>query len=120
MKQTDEDFAAFISRLPVLRRHEALVRSRLHQFAMRRPGGRGDTLSRLVSYFKGVRNVGRVNRAFLKRTVAFADLVMGGANPEDAVRIACRDHPDPYVDIDGEPERGRPNTMPIDSADPGS
>lgn len=103
MKQTDEDFAAFMARLPVLRRHEDLVRGRLHQFAMRRPGVFGDTLSRLVSHFNdNARNIGRINRAFLKRTVVFADLVMDGANPEDAARIACRDHPDPYVDIDGD------------------
>lgn len=102
MKQTDEDFAAFMERLPVLRRHEDLVRGRLHQFAMRRRGVRGDTLARLVSYFNdNVQNVGPVDRAFLKRTVAFADLVMEGANPEAAARVACRDYPDPYVDLDG-------------------
>ena len=102
MRQTDPDFAAFMERLPVLRRHEDLVRGQLHQFAMRRPGVLGHTLGRIVSYFSDdVQDIGPINRAFLKRTIAFADLVMDGANPQAAARIACRDHPDPYFDIDG-------------------
>ena len=46
-----------------------------------------------------VQSIGPANRAFLKRTVAFADLVMDGADPEDAASLACRDHPDPYVTV---------------------
>ena len=96
MKPTDPDFAAFLERLPVLRRYEDLVRGRLHQFAMRRPGVRGDTLDRIVLYFHdNVQNIGPINRAFLKRVVLFADLVMDGAAAGDAVHVACRDHPDP-------------------------
>ena len=100
MRHADPDYAAFLDRLPVLRRHEDLVRGRLHQFAMRRPGVRGDTLARIVSYFHdNVQDVGPINRAFLKRTVLFADLVMDGISPETAASIACRHHPDPYVDV---------------------
>lgn len=100
MKPTDPDYAAMLKRLPVLRRYEGLVRGRLHQFAMRRPGTRGDTLDRIVTYFRdNVRNVGPINRAFLKRMVTFADLVIEGEPPAEAARIACRTHPDPYVDL---------------------
>ena len=102
MQRTDLDFAAFMERLPVLRRYEDVVRGRLHQFAMRRPGVRGDTLARVVTYFSdNVQDIGPINRAFLKRVVLFADLVMDGADPDAAATIACLGHPDPYVDIDG-------------------
>ncbi len=100
MTTADPDCAAMIRRLPVLRRYEWLVRTKLHQLAMRRPGARGDTLDRIVLYFTdSVQSVGPVNRAFLKRVVAFADYVMDGMSPDEAVRIACRLHPDPYANV---------------------
>ena len=40
MTTADPDYAAMIRRLPVLRRYECVVRTKLHQLAMRRPGGR--------------------------------------------------------------------------------
>ena len=100
MQTTDPDFAAFLARLPVLRQHEELVRIRLHQWAIRRPGTRGDPLDRVETYFRDkVQTVGPINRAFLKRVVLFADLVMDGTLPEEAARVACHDHPDPYVPV---------------------
>lgn len=96
MTTADPDYAAMIRCLPVLRRYEWLVRTQLHQRTMRRPGTRGDTLDRIVWYFtNSVQSVGPANRAFLKRVVAFADYVMYGMSPDEAVRIACRLHPDP-------------------------
>ena len=100
MTTADPDYAALLERLPVLRRHELLVRTQLHQRAIRQPGVRGDTLHRMVSYFRDeVQDVGPSNRAFVKRVVIFADLVMVGTPPEDAVRAACHAHPDPYVPV---------------------
>ena len=100
MTTADPDYAALLERLPVLRRHEWLVRTQLHPWAMRRPGVHGDTLERLVSYFRDrVQDVGPSHRAFLKRLAMFADLVMDDAPPDEAVRIACREHPDLCVPV---------------------
>lgn len=97
MDVTDPDYAAFVERLPVLRRYELVIRSRLHPLAIRDPGSHGGTLHDLALYFQnGVNNnVSRVNRAFLKRMAAFADHVMHGTPPEKAVRLAVSEYPDP-------------------------
>lgn len=90
MTTADPGYAALLERLPVLLCHELLVRTQLHQWAMRHPGARGDTLHRMVSYFRDEgQDVGPINRAFLKRVVVFADLVMVGTPPEEAVRATC-------------------------------
>ena len=96
--QSDADFAALCARLPVLQRHEHLVRTRLHPWAIRFPGTRGDTLNRVVTYLRdNVKTVSPINRAFTRRMVLFADLVMDGTPPEKAADYACREHPDPLT-----------------------
>ena len=96
MKHSDPDFAAVCERLPVLRRHEEIMRTRLHQHAIRFPGTRGDTLDRVIRYLRdNVQSVSQINRAFMKRLVVFADHVVDGIPPEEAAWLACRAHPDP-------------------------
>lgn len=96
MKQSDPDFAAVCERLPILRRHEEIMRTRLHQHAIRFPGTRSNTLDYVIRYLRdNVQSVSPINRAFMKRLVVFADHVMEGIPPEEAARLACRAHPDP-------------------------
>ena len=97
MDATDPDYAAFVDRLPVLRRYESVIRSGLHPWAIRDPESRGGTLHDLALYFQnGVsNNVSPVNRAFLKRMVAFADHVMHGTPQQKAIRLAVSEYPDP-------------------------
>lgn len=104
--QADADFAALCARLPVLRRHEHLVGTRLHQWALRFPGTRGDTLNGVVTYLRdNVTTVSPINRAFMRRMVLFADLVMDGTPPEKAADNACREHPDPLTTVTRRPPR---------------
>lgn len=102
MSLLDPDLAALIKRLPVLRRHERLIRTRLHPFAIRHPGTYGDTLHRTVAHFRdNAPYASRAERAFMKQMVVFADHVIGGKLPEDAAVLACEAHPDPEHTIGG-------------------
>ena len=44
MDATDPDYAAFVDRLPVLRRYEEVIRTRLHHWAIRDPERPGSSL----------------------------------------------------------------------------
>ncbi len=84
-----------MERLPVLRRYEQVVCTRLHPWARRLPA-RGDTLDRIVLYFQdNAHDASSIDRAFLKRLVLFADEVMNGRPLEEAVKLALDAHPDP-------------------------
>ena len=92
MNPTDSDYAAFLDRLPELRR---LYDPRLHQFEVTKGPGTGDSLGRVERYFAWVGSVRGPNRQTLRRLVAFVDHVRAGMSREDAVKQAWRDFPDP-------------------------
>ena len=90
MNPTDSDYAAFLDRLPELRR---LYDPRLHQFEVTKGLGTGDSLGRVERYFARVGSVRGPNRQTLRRLVAFVDHVRAGMSREDAVKQAWRDFP---------------------------
>ena len=107
MDRTDSDYAAFLDRLPELRRH---YDPRLHQFEVTRLG-RGDSLGNVARYFEQVGSVREANRQTLRRLVAFVNHMRGGMSREDAVKQAWRDFPDPRHGIPrylGAPQTERP------------
>ena len=71
MNPTDSDYAAFLDRLPELRR---LYDPRLHQFEVTKGPGTGDSLERVERYFARVGSVRGPNRQTLRRLVAFGPL----------------------------------------------
>ena len=96
VKGSDPDLAATMERLPVLRRYEEVVCTRLHPWAQRFPGARVDTLNRIVlDFHDNVQDAPSIDRTFLKRLALFADHVMDGRPPEEAVELALDAHPDP-------------------------
>lgn len=106
MTGSDPDLAAVMERLPVLRRYEEVVCTRLHPWAQRLPGARADTLDRIVRYFHdNVQDASSIDRAFLKRLVLFVDQLMDGRLPEEAVELALDAHPDPLSVDRGASER---------------
>ena len=92
MNPADPEYAAFLDRLPEIRR---LYDPRLHQFEVTRGRGHGDSLANVERYFERVGSVREPNRQTLRRLVTFVDHVRGGASREDAVEQAWRDCPDP-------------------------
>lgn len=92
MNHTDSDYAAFLDRLPELRR---LYDRRLHQFEVTRGPGHGDSLRNVEHYFRRVGSIRDPNRQTLRRLIAFVDHVLGGMSREDAVEQAWRYFPDP-------------------------
>ena len=99
MNRDDVDYAAFLNRLPSLRRLHLYVSEVYHyQVAT----GRGLTLISVARRYADCATVRGANRQTLKRIVALADHVYGGLAPDKAVRQAWLDYPDPVA---GRPAR---------------
>ena len=92
MNRTDQDYSALVSLLPTLRRYAEFV-PLLHQHRL--TTGRGDTLDGIMRYFDSVKHVRAGNRATMQRLVLFALNVQAQVLPEEAVRRAWVESPDP-------------------------
>ena len=92
MNPADPEYAAFLDRLPEIRR---IYDPRLHQFEVTSGPGHGDSLANVERYFERVGSVREPNRQTLRRLVAFVDHVREGMSREDAIERAWRDFPDP-------------------------
>ena len=99
MNRDDVDYAAFLDRLPILRRLHFYVR-KVHHFQV--TTGHGHTLINVAGRYADCATVRGANRQTLKRIVALADHMHGGLAPDEAVRQAWLDYPDPVA---GRPAR---------------
>ena len=96
----DPDYSALVRQLPTLRRYADVV-PQLHQHRL--TSGRGDTLDGIMRYFRQVRFVHAANRALMRRLVLFAQNVQAQVPPEEAVRLAWVEFPDPMPDRSARP-----------------
>ena len=92
MDRSDPDYAAFLDRLPTLRRLRSYV-PRVHHFTL--TTGAGDSLDRIAAYYEQVGSIRNGNRQTLRRLVALVDYVCAGKSPEEAIELAWHDFPAP-------------------------